>query len=117
MFSHFNDPLEQQMSPDQFVITLSQMKLTDQNMISACEERLVYKEKNNEAVAKKYGVAASNLSTNCGNIVRKWDEICEKEGLICKTVALKPKYMALVELIEEDGLSPLKDTVKKKHST
>jgi hypothetical protein len=95
------------MAPDHFEIAVSHMRLKDQNLIDACKAVLVDEKKNQETEVK-YDVKQNHLSTTCGNIVKKWDEICSEQGLECRSIALPPQIMKLVIGFEEHVITPLK---------
>ena len=100
------------MALDHFTIAVLNMRLSDENLINACREVLVDEVKNNE-VEEKYGVRQNHLSATCKNIIRKWEEICLKEGLECRPVALPPQVMKMVLGFEEYVLRPIMNLKKK----
>ena len=95
------------MAPDHFVIAVSHMRLTDENIIEAARRVLVEEQKNSEVEAA-LGVGQGHLSRTCGNIAAKWKAICAKETLICRPIALPEHEMNLVIALQKQNIEHLK---------
>ena len=111
-----NNPFEapEPMAPDHFTIAVSHMRLVDENIIEASRRVLVEEQKNSEVEAA-LGVSQTHLSTTCSNITAKWKEICARETLICRPIALPEHEMDLVVALQKQRIEHLEREKKNRN--
>lgn len=96
------------MTPEHFDIAAAEIHFKRADMKAACRAVLVDRQRPTE-VAEAMDIPQPQISRAVTRVQAKWQEICERENLVYRTVALSPEAMAVVAELEGKYILELKE--------
>jgi hypothetical protein len=103
------------MTPEHFDIAVAKINFKRPRMLEACRAVLVDGNRPTQ-IADQFAIPQPQISRAISRIQQEWSELCERENLVFRTVALSPQAMAVVAELEQQFIPPLKTRRRVKKS-
>lgn len=102
-----DEPEIEPMTPEHFDIAVAEIRFTRAGLLEGCRAILVHGKRTTEVV-EEFDIPQPQLSRAVARIQNKWQQLCDRENLVSRTVVLSPQAMAVVAELENQFIAPLK---------
>lgn len=102
-----DEPEIDPMTPEHFDIAVAEINFKRPGMLEACRAVLVDGKRPTEA-AEEFEIPQPQISRAVTRVQEKWEQLCARENLVFRVVALSPQAMAVVTELEDQFIAPLK---------